>query len=85
MAAMGLWWPPSTQGIRGPLRRRHAMRACHAVTVSQIFPRNSVEQRATGLPRESSCSAGLCIVNIGTDGYCANIWTWFNGTVYIVY
>ena len=50
MAAMGLWRQPSTQGIRGPFRQRHAMRACRAVTVSQIFPSNSVEQCATGLP-----------------------------------
>ena len=50
MAAMGLWRPPSTQGIRGPCRRRHAMCAYRAVTVSQIFPSNSVEQCATGLP-----------------------------------
>ena len=53
MAAMGLWRPPSTQGIPGPMpaaTKKKAMRACRAVTVSQIFPSNSVEQCATGLP-----------------------------------
>ena len=38
MAAMGLWRPPITEDIRGPVpcRRRHAMLACRAMTVFTV-------------------------------------------------
>ena len=36
MAAMGLWRPPSMQGIHGPCRRRRATRACSVLTAFRI-------------------------------------------------
>ena len=37
MAAMGLWRPPSMQGIHGPCRRRRATRACPVQTAFRIL------------------------------------------------
>ena len=51
MAAMGLWHPPSSQGIRGPLPSA-TMPACGAATVSQICLSDSIRQCVTALMYE---------------------------------
>ena len=43
VAAMGLWWPSSSQGVWGSCRQRHAMPACRAATAFRICLSDSMD------------------------------------------